>query len=68
MHRARIVDTSKVDRNTNIRKPRLALDYNKHMGGVDCSDQLTNAKITIVVQEISLTSLRSECNERLCIV
>lgn len=44
MHRADMVTTGKVDRTTNgpVQKPQLVIDYNKHIAGVVCSDQLTN--------------------------
>ncbi|XP_071490890.1 piggyBac transposable element-derived protein 4-like [Diadema antillarum] len=43
MHDNQFADTGKQDRRTgeNIRKPKMVIDYNKHMGSVDVSDFLT---------------------------
>lgn len=45
MHDTTEAESGKVNRATNepILKPKLILEYNKNMGGVDCSDMVTNS-------------------------
>jgi len=49
IHDASIVDTGKVDKTTDqpISKPKVILDYNMYMGGVDKLDQMLETYLSL---------------------